>query len=101
VNDGADHVGEEDGIVVGDADYLRAVLPAGNPGPEFRKRDWTGRRPALTELLANGGTPASVAAAYRMHGYTLSSIAQALGCHVSTVSRRLKAYERQMLDCKI
>jgi putative transposase len=92
---------DPDAVAVGDADYLRSVLPATNPGPEFRKRDWSAGRPSLVALLSDGGGAASVARAYRLHGYTLSSIAGHLGCHVSTVSRRLKAYERDVLDCKI
>jgi putative transposase len=95
---------DEDGderVAIGDADYLRAVLPATSPGPEFRKRDWGAGRPTLATLLADGPDPVSIARAYRLHGYTLSDIAALLGCHVSTVSRRIKAHERDMLECKI
>ncbi|MGH3028620.1 MAG: helix-turn-helix domain-containing protein, partial [Gaiellaceae bacterium] len=34
-----------------------------------------------------------VSTAYRRHGYTLRSIAEHLGCHYSTVSRRLRREE--------
>ncbi len=92
---------EADRIAIGDAAFLRAVLPATSPGAEFRKRDWGPGRPPLSQLLCDGDSGACIARAYRAHGYTLSSIAGFLGCHVSTVSRRLRAHEAAMLDCKI
>jgi REP element-mobilizing transposase RayT len=93
--------GEDDRVVAGDPAFLRSVLPATSPGSEFRKRDWGPGRPPLSELLYGGHAGASIARAYREHGYTLSEIASVLGCHVSTVSRRLRAHEAAMLDCKI
>jgi IS30 family transposase len=41
-----------------------------------------------------------VAVAYREHGYTLREIAQHLGCHYSTVSRRLRREEQTLLQRK-
>ena len=40
-----------------------------------------------------------VGVAYRDYGYTFREIAEHLGCHYSTVSRRLRREER-MLHCK-
>jgi putative transposase len=93
-------VGDHDQVAVGDAEFLRSVLPSASPGPEFRKRDWSAGRPPLEELLLDD-SGACIARAYRAHGYTLSSIASALGCHVSTASRRLREHEAALLDCKI
>jgi putative transposase len=92
---------DEEAVAVGDAQFVRSVLPATSPGTEFRKRDWGPGRPPLSELLRDEDLGACIANAYLVHGYTLSSIAAALGCHVSTVSRRLRAHEQAMLDCKI
>jgi len=92
---------DADGVAIGDAEFLRSVLPSTSPGAEFRKRDWSPGRPPLSELLRDDDLRESIAVAYRVHGYTLASIAEALGCHVSTVSRRLRAHEDAMLECKI
>ena len=91
---------DDNGVARGDAEFLRHVLPSTSPGPEFRKRDWSAGRPPLSELLTDD-SGVSVARAYRVYGYTLSSIAAELGCHVSTASRRLRAHEAAVLECKI
>ena len=54
------------------------------------------RRP-LAEIFGSDAT--AVATAYRRDGYTLREIAEYLGCHYSTVSRRLRS-EEELLDCK-
>ena len=84
----------------GDPAFLRATLPDRRPDPEIPLREWGAGRPPLHELLCSGDR-AGIARAYREHGYPMSAIARCLGCHVSTVSRALRAYERAMLDCKI
>jgi putative transposase len=51
--------------------------------------------PPLAELFWNGDrTP--IATAYRQHGYTLPEIADHLGCHYSTISRKLRLEEAQL-----
>jgi hypothetical protein len=55
-------------------------------------------RPPLNEILTEHG-PEGVLSAYR-NGYRLHEIASALGVHTSTVSRRLRAIERRVLECK-
>jgi REP element-mobilizing transposase RayT len=52
-------------------------------------------RPPLAELL-QGGAPEGVSTAHREHGYSLRAIARQLGLNVSTVSRRLRAYEARV-----
>jgi putative transposase len=88
------------GVVLGDEDFRRRHLPAGRPGSEFAEHDWGDGRPKLAELLRDGGSGKSIAAAYRTHGYTMRSIASFLERHVCTVSRRLRAYETEMRECK-
>ena len=48
--------------------------------------------PTLAEVFACD-PDAPVSTAYRRHGYTLRAIAEHLGCHYSTVSRRLRREE--------
>ncbi|MDQ3949884.1 MAG: transposase [Gemmatimonadota bacterium] len=48
--------------------------------------------PTLEEIFARS-RHAPVATAYRRHGYPLRAIAEYLGCHYSTVSRRLRREE--------
>jgi REP-associated tyrosine transposase len=48
--------------------------------------------PPLEQLFANGD-PAAILSAYRRHGYTLKQIADHLGCHYSTISRKLRREE--------
>ena len=54
--------------------------------------------PSLGEIF--GGERLPVATAYRQHGYTLAQIAARLGCHYSTVSRRLRREEHWLAECK-
>jgi putative transposase len=53
------------------------------------------RRP-LEEIFAQ--SPRPILAAYRAHGYALREIAEFLGCHYSTVSRRLHEQELAVQD---
>jgi putative transposase len=55
-------------------------------------------RPPLKQILG-GGEGSSIALAYRRYGYRLHEIAEALGCHYSTVSRRLRR-EEVLRECK-
>lgn len=45
--------------------------------------------PAIGELIRRHGEATGTAIALDVHGFTMSEIAAELGCHVSTVSRRL------------
>lgn len=47
-------------------------------------------RPELEEIFSGRAEEEAIALAYRQHGYTMREIAQYLGVHYSTVSRRLK-----------
>jgi putative transposase len=89
------------GPVIGDGEYVREAMRHVSRNPEIPRRDWTVGRPSLADLLRDGGSAEALALAYRNHGYTMSRMAEYLGCHVSTVSRQVAAYERAVLDCKI
>ena len=54
--------------------------------------------PTLAEIFSCDPN-APVSTAYRRHGYTLRAIAEHLGCHYSTVSRRLQR-EEAVRECK-
>lgn len=58
-----------------------------------------GVRPSLDELFAEAPIDEAIAAAYREYGYTMKAIADYLGVHYATVSRRLRKQEL-LLDCK-
>lgn len=64
-----------------------ARRPASRPVLGGRGRDPRRLQPSLSDIFASEPNPISVA--YEMHGYLLHEIATHLGCHRSTVSRRL------------
>jgi len=64
--------------------------------PEVPRREWQPLPLALRTIFETEATP--VAVAYRGYGYTLREIAEHLGCHYSTVSRRLHRQETANLD---
>jgi putative transposase len=99
--DAAVYVGSPEGPVIGDDAFLREAMAHVSRDPEIPRRDWTAGRPPLDELLGQTGSGAELSDAYRAHGYTMAAMARHLGCHVSTVSRRIAGHEQGMLDCKI
>jgi DNA-directed RNA polymerase specialized sigma24 family protein len=50
-------------------------------------------RPPLEKILAKEPVSHAIAIAYREYGYKLKEIADCLGVHYSTVSRRLRREE--------
>jgi hypothetical protein len=81
------------GVVDGDRGFVRNALRVARPHAEVPRAHWGAGRPELAEIMADGDRDRAIARAYRSHGYTMASIADMLGCHLSTVSRRLKRYE--------
>jgi len=71
--------------------YLRERLGDGDPIEEIPRRQWQPVPPTLDEVFKLHVRP--VAVAYRHYGYALREIAEHLGCHYSTVSRRLRREE--------
>ncbi len=101
VADVSDDPPERAAAAYGDAAFLREILPARRPSPEIPVREWGAGRPSLDAIFTGSQRDEGIAQAYRGHGYSMADIAQHLRCHVCTVSRRLKAHEREMLECKI
>jgi putative transposase len=99
LDEGADRM--PDVAVVGDEPFLRETLAPVERDAEIPRRYWGPGRPSIMELMDADDMAAAMVRAYRQHGYTMATIAAHVGCHVSTVSRRIHAYERRMLDCKI
>ncbi len=60
---------------------------------EVPRRQQQPIRPPLGQLVKED-TPEAIGQAYREYGYRLAEIAQHLGVHYATVSRRLKQFER-------
>jgi putative transposase len=83
---------------LGEEPFLRDRFGLDPPLEEIPRVQIEPVRTPLTELFTDCITP--VAAAYREHGYTLREIAAHLGCHYSTVSRRLRREEQALLQCK-
>jgi REP-associated tyrosine transposase len=94
------------GPILGDEAFEAKHLPERPPSPEIPRGVWQTKRPRLTVLLDASDLDRAIASAYRIHGYTMREIAESLGCHYATVSRRLRKFEsreackRGMLDCK-
>jgi putative transposase len=97
--DGDESGGQGTDVILGDETFRAAHLPEQRPSPEVGP--WAPPRPQLAEIVARFERDEAIARAFRVHGYRMHEIATALGCHYSTVSRRLKAWEvRQMQECK-
>jgi REP-associated tyrosine transposase len=78
--------------------FLRSRFGLDPPMAEIPRAHIEPVPPPLTEIFRSH--PAPVAAAYREHGYTLREIAAHLGCHYSTVSRKLQREEEKLLQRK-
>ncbi|MEA1870736.1 MAG: transposase [Candidatus Bipolaricaulota bacterium] len=69
-------------------------LPRPSELKEVPRRQRLVSRPGLAEILRSTENNAAIAEAYREHGYTMKEIADHLGVHYATVSRRLRKHER-------
>jgi REP element-mobilizing transposase RayT len=74
-----------------DRGHLRERVGDGDRIEEVPRRQWQPIPPTLDEVFELNVRP--VAVAYRQYGYALREIAEHLGCHYSTVSRRLRREE--------
>ena len=80
------------GVFVGGEDFVARHAPAMSQEREVPRAQRQPLRPSLVELFAVAGEQAMVAA-HREHGYRLAEIAEHLGVHYATVSRRLRLLE--------
>lgn len=79
---------------VGSEGFLRHRFGIEPPLAEIPRVQIEPQRRPLPELFAE--EPFPVASAYRSHGYSLLEIGGYLGCHYSTVSRRLRREEEEL-----
>lgn len=86
------------GIYLGSEQFVASHAPREDLSNEISFEQRVPLRPPLSELLTEQG-PEGILSAHR-HGYRLHEIARILGVHTSTVSRRLRALERGVLECK-
>jgi REP element-mobilizing transposase RayT len=91
-DDAADEQPPCPGPIAGSESFRELHLPDRRPSAEIARRDWQAR-PPLRDVLAGPDRDEAIARAYRDHGYRMAEIAEALGCHYATVSRRLRAWE--------
>jgi putative transposase len=82
---------------LGSESFLRNTFGFDPPLPEIPRIQIEPLPPTLAEIF-HSSNPTPVAAAYRRHGYTLQQIAAFLGCHYSTISRRLRNEETQLTN---
>lgn len=82
---------------VGTEPFLRDRHGIDPPIAEIKREQIEPVRRPLEDLFAESSYP--IHAAYRVHGYALREIAEYLGCHYSTVSRRLREQEAEVA-CK-
>jgi REP-associated tyrosine transposase len=81
---------------LGNEPFLRNRHGYDPPLAEIKREQIEPARRPLDELFANSPNP--IHAAYRGHGYALREIAEYLGCHYSTISRRLREQELALQD---
>jgi REP element-mobilizing transposase RayT len=72
--------------------FIEEHTVGGESLEEVPREQWKPVRPSLEKLFKGKGMSA-IGAAYRDHGYRLKEIAEHLGVHYATVSRRLKRME--------
>ena len=84
-----------EGVIEGGDDFVRLQLAGVDGSSEIPRAHLRAPRPALEEILRPPVDTEAVAAAYEC-GYTMPAIAQHLGLHPSTVSRRLSRHRAQI-----
>lgn len=82
------------GLYLGSEEFVRASSGHAEPIPDVPREQWQPLRRPLAEVFAADGDHA-IATAYRGEGYRLRDIAQHLGVHPATVSRRLRSLEQE------
>ncbi len=82
-------------IYLGGDSFVQAIDKQDDGLREIPRVQRFAARPELRAILTGQARqdPAAIALAYREHGYTMKQIAQHLGVHYSTVSRRIRSYE--------
>src|SRR6266511_787002 len=92
--------------IVGGPRFVDEHLPVDRTSAEMARSSWQANRPSLAVLLQAEDRDAAITRAYRDHGYRMKEIAEVLGCHYATISRRIRRFEERevqlgsMSDCK-
>ena len=86
------------GVVLGGEPFVRAHTSDLGPVPEVPRRHRQPLRPPLAEPLGTLQPDEAIARAHRDDDYRLREIAGALGCHSTTVGRRLRAFEERRVS---
>ena len=79
-------------IYLGSDEFVAGHAAGGERLEEVPRAHWQPLRPALADIVAGEGERA-ILVANRRYGYRLREIADHLGCHLSTVSRKLARLE--------
>ena len=92
-------------IYLGSEEFIEEHAPALSPAREIPEIQAQVRRPPLSVLVTDPKDTAGIAGAYLEHRYTQQEIADHVGVHYSTISRRVRATDRRRLrnticDCK-
>jgi len=82
-------------VIDGSDDFFRLHLVAVRGSPEIAAAHLRPPRPPLRQILADASDSDAIVAAYA-HGYSMPAIAQQLGLHPSTISRRLTRRRAQI-----
>jgi putative transposase len=83
-------------VLHGDTSFIAEQLVRLEPSPEYARAHVRPPRPALAELLSAPVDSVAIARAHQ-HGYSMRVIATHLGCGLTTVHRRIRAYEEERL----
>ena len=80
-------------IFQGDDAFVTEHLARLELSPEHPRSHVSLPRPSLAELLTSTSDARAIAQAHREHGYSMRQIATELECGVTTIHRRIRAYE--------
>lgn len=87
-------------IYLGSEEFIEKLPQPAETVEEVPRIQRQGVRPSLDRIFAGALVDEAIVAAYREHGYTMKAIADYLGVHYATVSRRLRKHELLLLDRK-
>jgi hypothetical protein len=88
-------------IYLGSDAFIEQHAPVLSPAREIPKAQAQVRRPPLSVLVTDPKDAPGIASAYLEHRYTQQEIADHLGVHYSTISRRVRAVDgRQRRNTK-
>jgi len=84
-------------LLDGDDHFIALHLEALPPNPDYPRAHLRPPRPSLADLLAGSADASAIAHAHREHGYSMREIATQLQCGLTTIHRRIRAYETEQM----